>query len=238
MPTIISAGSDHSASPLLRVAPQTGSLLLLSDLTGGDETKARTPVYGPTVAELSLSGTPSYKRHAAIVDADNHFGTTLQPNVDFDDANMTFVAVCFRQASSHYLGNLDQDATCDALIETNQLVTRYRYRSSSTNINVDVAHPCPAGAPFFFAVVATASGASAYVFYQGRMYIDNGAGTETRNHDGTTRYRIGAGQVTPWTDAPFPACGAAVWNRALTVGGLGEVYGWYRHRLSRNGVHI
>jgi hypothetical protein len=229
----VQAGADYSGSKLLGRPPQTGDMMFLADLTGGVEAVAREPLYGE-VAELSSAGAPIYKRQGVIVDASNYLGTTLDPD-DFDERNLTLAGVFYRSATSMYLGNFDNGATCDALLESSTLDTRFRYRSATVNTNVDVVHPCPAGAPFFFAASCTTSDVTAFVGYLGRHYTT--VETDNRDVGGTLAYRIGQGPGTGFTDSPFLACGAAMWNRALTVNDLAEVYAWFRHRHALIGVH-
>jgi hypothetical protein len=134
-----------------------------------------------------------------------------------------------------YLGNFDNGATCDALLESSALESRFRYRTAGVNTNVDVTHPCPSGAPFFFAASCTSAGVTAVVGYLGR--INKTVSAAARDTGGTLAYRLGAGPGTAFTDTPIIEAGAAMWNRALTVNDLAEVYAWFRHRHAMMGVH-
>ena len=230
---IVQEGADYSGLARLVRFPQTGDLMMLADLTGGVEAAARAPLYGE-VEELTMSGGPAFRKQGALVDATNYLGTTLDPD-DFDEGNLTLAGVFYRAATSMYLGNFHITATCDALVESSSLDTRFRYTTDAgvTPVNVDVVHPCPEGAPFFFAASCTTSGVQAMVFYQGRYYADDGAGTAPRDVGSSRAYRIGSGPGTAFTNSPFLVSGAAMWNRALTVGELADVYAWWRHRLAR-----
>lgn len=229
---IVKAGADFSGAKLLNRAPQTGDLMMLADLTGGVEADARAPLYGE-VAELSKAGSPTFKRQGVLLDASNYLGTGLDPD-NFDESNLTIAGVFFRNPTTMYFGNFDNTGTCDALLEASNATTRFRYRSGSTNINIDPPNPCPIGAPFFFGASCTTGGATAVVGYLGRLYSASAA--DARNVNGTLPYRIGMGPGTAFTDSAFLACGAAIWNRALTLGDLAEVYAWFRRRHGRVGV--
>lgn len=230
---IVQSGADFSGAKVLNRVPQTGDLMMIADLTGGVEDVARAPLYGE-VEELSKSGSPTFKRQGVLLDASNYLGTSLDPD-NFDESNLTLAGVFFRDPTTMYLGNFDNGATCDALLESTGLVTRFRYRSSGVNTNVDPPNPCPIGAPFFFAASCTTAGVTAVIGYLGRIYTATSAAA--RDVGGTLPYRIGMGPGTSFTNSAFLACGAAMWNRALTVGDLAEVYAWFRARHELVGVN-
>ena len=230
---IIKAGANYAASKVLNRAPQTGNCLLLNDLTGGVEATALEANYGGIT--MSKAGSPVFKRQGVLLDGTNYLGTTLNATGSFNTQNMTICGVFFRNPTTMYFGNFGNALPNDSLLEATGLTTRFRYQSSDVNVNVDPPNPCPPGAPFFFGASCTAAGVTAVVGYLGRIYQASSA--SARDYDSTRPFRVGSGPDTVFTDSPFLACGVGLWEAAIGVNGLADVYAWFRHRHARVGVH-
>ena len=76
---------------------------------------------------------------------------------------------------------------------------------------------------------------TATVGYQSRFYAKRGTFSGGRGLS-TTNIRIGTGNPAVFTDGPFMACGAGIWNRALNEGEVRAVYAWFKHRHARHGL--
>jgi hypothetical protein len=229
----VQAGADYSGSKVLSRAPQSGNCLLLNDLTGGVEAVALEANFGGIT--MSKSGSPTFKRQGVVLDATNYLGTTLNATSSFDTEEMTICGVFYRNPTTMYFGNFGNALPNDSLLESTGLTTRFRFQSSDVNVNVDPPNPCPIGAPFFFGATCTAAGVTAVVGYLGRLYTASSA--SARDHDSTRPFRVGSGPDTAFTDSPFIACGVGLWDAAIGVSGLAEVYAWFRNRHELIGVN-
>lgn len=231
---IVRPDADFSGLDLLADAPSTGGMLGIWDLTGGDEAVARKALYGGLT--LSMSGAPTFERQGARVDADNYLGTTVNGPIE----TLTLYGVFFREPTSMYLGNFDNDAPSDALLETSTGISRVRFWNDEVEpdgeaYNLDPElQPCPVGAPFYFGASFTPTVQSIYIGWGG-LFLAKSV-TVDRDFSATAGFRCGRGPGTGFTNSPFLTAALGIGNVAKTRLEHAVICAWWQHRLAGAGV--
>lgn len=181
------------------------------DLMGGDATRGVKNLV-PGKPDLTVTGSPTWNRWGAVVDASNWFDTGAVSGA----SQLTLAVVAQRTESVQYIGNYNGAAVGDSLIDNASGQTILRYYTTEA-VNFEIPHDVDYG-DFFLVVGVFSNGTRGHVFAGGDVEEVDPNGTSGRDHsvDNQT-IRLGRGVGTGYTANPFLLCAAAVWHDVISA---------------------